>query len=80
MNMNRMDYAEFRITHRHPDGSWGDLALVPTAGNREPSSEHDVAAHDPERQWHGGRLFRCTSCGQQVILTPAETSGNTGPR
>lgn len=70
MNMMRMDYAEFRITHRHADGSWGDLAPVQTPDQREPSSDHDVAAHDPERQWSVGRLFRCTSCEQQVTLGP----------
>jgi hypothetical protein len=45
------------IEHRHSDGSWGSL---------EPErSHHDVADHDPERDWAEGQVFRCKDCDEQ---------------
>ncbi|MFL5727195.1 MAG: hypothetical protein ACJ765_04290 [Chloroflexota bacterium] len=54
---------EYRVRHEHADGSWGDMVEEPP---------HDAAAHDPERRWSAGRIFRCSSCGAIVTLTPGE--------
>ena len=51
----------YRIEHRHPDGSWGEM--------REESLPDDPAAHDPERHWGFRRLFRCTSCDEAVTVS-----------
>lgn len=50
----------YRIDHRHPDGSWGEMV--------EDRAHHDSASHDPERKWGRFRIFRCTSCDETVVL------------
>jgi len=35
-------------------------------------SHHDAAEHDPERNWRAGsRIFRCTTCEDEVVVLPA---------
>ena len=54
MDQHRFVESQYRIQHRHEDGSWGDMVEQP---------EHlDPAAHDTERAWNFRRIFRCTSC------------------
>ena len=60
MDLARLREAEYRLTHQHTDGTWGEFEEV----------EHDSAAHDPERWWSIGRVFRCTSCDEQVVVVP----------
>ncbi len=69
--MDEMRYAEreIRIQHRHKDGSWAETAEVPSA--------HDPADRDYERAWANGRIFRCTTCPETYIVTPA---GEGDPR
>jgi hypothetical protein len=59
------DYQTVKLLHRHANDDW-----VPMT-----ESEHDPAGRDPERAWlHGARLFRCTSCDEEIVITaPAET-------
>ena len=52
-------YEELLLRHRHRDGTWGELE--PTA-----ATDHDPAAHDPERAWDDSRLFVCRACGEEV--------------
>ena len=53
----------YRIEHRHRDGSWGEMI--------EDRAHHAPADHDPERGWaRGARIFRCTSCEDDVTLLP----------
>ena len=64
-----MDYArtaelQYRIEHRHEDGSWSPMI--------EERDHHDAAEHDPERLWGTGRLFRCTKCDEGVLIEPEE--------
>jgi len=64
-----MDYArsaevQYRIEHRHGDGSWAPMV--------EEASHHDSAEHDPERSWGKRRLFRCTRCDESVLIEPEE--------
>ena len=51
----------YKVSHRHKDGGWGDMEEV---------AIHRSSAHDKERLWGIGRLFRCTSCDEDVTLIP----------
>jgi hypothetical protein len=62
--LSRFAEEEFRIQHRHRDGSYADLEEVPT--------HHDSAQHDPERWWGKVRTFRCTKCEETVLIGPEE--------
>ncbi len=50
---------EFRVEHRHSDGSWGSLQ----------PEHHDPAAHDAERSWVRRMVFRCGTCDEMVAVT-----------
>jgi hypothetical protein len=58
----RIIQESYRIEHRHGDGSWGEMV--------EDRPPHDAAELDPERGWRNGRLFRCTSCDESVMIVP----------
>jgi hypothetical protein len=63
MDQIRFVEAQYRIEHRHKDGSWAQMEeVVP----------HDAAAHDPERRWSMKRIFRCRTCDESVTLSPGE--------
>ena len=56
-----LDYQTIKLMHRHGDDDYAPFAEV---------SEHGSAAHDPERAWlRGARIFRCTRCADEVVLT-----------
>jgi hypothetical protein len=56
------DYQTIKLLHRHSDENWVPM----TEG-----SHHDAAAHDPERGWlRGARIFRCTSCDEEIAIEP----------
>ncbi len=59
MDPNLRIAQEFRIEHRHSDGSWSPLEPI----------HHDAAAHDSERSWLKRAIFRCSSCDEQVTVT-----------
>ncbi|HEX4896894.1 MAG TPA: hypothetical protein VFV53_00890 [Candidatus Limnocylindrales bacterium] len=64
-----IDYQNFKLVHLH-----GDQRVPMHEG-----SHHDVAAHDPERDWvSGARVFRCTSCDETVIVEPADAAAPDG--
>ena len=67
MDQARLREAEYRLMHRHGDGSWGEMVEAPL--------QHDPASHDPERRWGFGRLFRCTSCDEGVLVVPEDEVG-----
>ena len=69
MDQARIGEAQYRLTHRHADGSWGEMIEMPL--------QHDPAAHDPERRWGLGRLFRCSVCDEAVSIAPAGAGGGT---
>jgi hypothetical protein len=51
-----------RLLHNHGDGKYADMVE---------SRDHDSADHDPERSWlRGARIFRCTSCADEIVLVP----------
>lgn len=64
MSMDQMRFIElqYRIEHRHKDGTWAEMEEVPT--------HHDATNHDPERSWGIKRLFRCKSCPEEVTIIP----------
>ena len=55
-------FQELQLQHRHDDGSWVRMERVPEG---EPE-------HDPERSWLTGRIFRCTTCDEQIRVDPGE--------
>ena len=59
---------EFRIEHRHGDGSWAALEPI----------HHGAAEHDSERSWLHRMVFRCGSCGETVTVTTGGDEGLTG--
>jgi hypothetical protein len=68
MDLSRLREAEYRLTHRHADGSWGALVEAPL--------HHGAVEHDAERSWRSGTLFRCESCEEAVLVVPADAEGN----
>jgi hypothetical protein len=64
MDQTRIEEAQYRLEHRHDDGTWRTMVEVPV--------HHDSAQHDPERSWGVKRLFRCTRCDETVLITPEE--------
>jgi hypothetical protein len=64
MDNIRLQEAQYRIEHRHGDGSYAPMT--------EEHSHHDPADHDPERSWGVRRLFRCTKCDEGVLIGPEE--------
>lgn len=61
MDPNLRIAQQFRIEHRHSDGSWSPLEPL----------HHDAAAHDAERSWLKRTIFRCSSCAGEVAVTEA---------
>jgi hypothetical protein len=59
MDPNLRIAQEFRIEHRHADGSWSPLEPI----------HHGSADHDPERSWPKRTIYRCTSCEDTITLT-----------
>jgi len=56
-----LDYKTIQLMHVHDD------ERVPMVER----SHHDAADHDPERRWGvGARIFRCTSCHDEIVLMP----------
>ena len=65
------DYNTVKLLHSHGDGNY-----VPMAE----SSDHDSAAHDPERQWlSGARIFKCTTCDEEIVMKPAAEPNTEAP-
>ena len=59
---------EFRIEHRHSDGSWSPVEPI----------HHGEAEHDAERSWLRSLRLRCRDCGREVIVT-VEPEGGIAP-
>ena len=69
MDISRLQEAEYRLSHRHGDGSWGVMTESPL--------HHGAVEHDPERSWGLGRLFRCGTCDEEVTIVPADADGDS---
>jgi hypothetical protein len=55
-----------RVEHRHGD-EWHRM---------EPAPGHDAAATDRERAWARGRIFRCTSCDDEITVYPPDVQAD----
>jgi hypothetical protein len=65
-----IDYSLFKLMHRHGD-VWVEL---------KPQEPHDAAEVDPERGWlRHGRLFRCRSCDEEVMVVPSPAEEEESP-
>jgi hypothetical protein len=70
MDLLRAYEAEYRLQHRHADGSWVELEPKP--------DNHDSATTDPERQWPNGQVFRCPACSEQITVVRSEDRTASG--
>jgi len=59
MDPNLRIVEEFRLQHRHEDGSWSPMEPI----------HHGQPDHDAERSWLKGLIFRCTRCSAEVSVT-----------
>ena len=62
-----------RLEHNHGGGEWHDMEEIP-------SSAHDSAEADPEREWTRGRIFRCKVCADEIRVTVPDPSPIEGAR
>ena len=51
-----------RLEHNHGNNEWHEMQDV----TPDQDAEHDAAAHDPERLWTRGRIYRCTTCDDEI--------------
>ena len=63
MDQLRRAELDLRLSHRHHDGSWGEMRRA----------HHDPAEHDPERAWEWGQVFECASCDERVVVADPVT-------
>jgi hypothetical protein len=49
-----------RLQHWHGGDEWHDMTEVTPA--------HDAAEADPERSWSSGRIFRCSTCEDEIRI------------
>ena len=71
MDLARSAEFQFRLSHRHSDGTWADL---------EPRPVVDPAERDPEPHWGGAQLFVCKTCDEQVRVETTGESPSDPPR
>jgi hypothetical protein len=68
MDFGRIAELTLRVHHRHEDGSWGSFEPGP--------SHHDPDAHDEEREWANGTLYRCTTCDEEIVVGHVDDPGS----
>jgi len=61
-----------RIQHSHGKNDWHDMNDVTPA--------HDSAEEDPEREWSRGRIYRCSTCEDEIKITLPESERPLGGR
>ena len=59
MDPNLRISSQLILEHGHNDGTWSPMQRA----------EHDSAGHDAERSWLRRKIFRCTTCDEQVSVT-----------
>ena len=67
MDISRSRELEYRISHRHKDGAWGEMTDI--------TAHHTIVDHDPERTWGEGRLYKCTSCDEWAMIRKVDDQG-----
>ena len=58
-----------RIQHSHGNNDWHDMNDV--------TPSHDTAESDPERGWFRGRIFRCSTCDDEIRVDMPDESDST---
>lgn len=53
-----------RFQHSHGSDDWHDMVEV--------ASSHDSAGSDPERSWARGRIFRCSTCTDEIRVMSSD--------
>ena len=53
-----------RLQHSHGGNDWHDM--------HEVTSAHDSAESDPERSWAQGRIFRCSTCEDEIRIVGSD--------
>lgn len=61
-----------RLEHHHGGGEWHEMYEV--------SEAHDSAEGDPERKWSHGRIFRCSTCADEIRVLAPDPSPIEGGR
>lgn len=55
-----------RLEHSHGDDKWYEMhPVAPT---------HDPSETDPERDWARGRIYRCSSCEEEIRVVAPDPS------
>ena len=62
MDQHRFIEVQYKISHRHKDGSYADMEEV--------TDHHDPSAHDQERSWGLRRIFKCRTCEEWATVVP----------
>jgi hypothetical protein len=60
MDQLRFVETQYRLEHRHDDGSWAPMVEQPR--------HHSAVEHDPEHSWGIRRIFRCTRCEETATI------------
>ena len=55
-----------RLEHNHGNNDWHEM--------NEVSGDHDAAGSDPERQWARGRIYRCSTCEDEIRVVMPDPS------
>jgi hypothetical protein len=71
MDQHRFIETQYRIEHRHKDGTWAKMVE---------DREHESADHDEERAWANRRIYKCASCDEAVTVLPGAEGGAVEPR
>jgi hypothetical protein len=70
MDPFRLAEQPLQFQHRHSDGSWGSFEARPES--------HDPADHDPERAWPDGKIYKCSTCDEEILVTdPLDSTART---
>ncbi|HEY5488382.1 MAG TPA: hypothetical protein VIK00_00960 [Candidatus Limnocylindrales bacterium] len=64
-------YEVARIQHGHGSDEWHDMVDV---------TDQDSTKQDPERGWSRGRIFRCTTCSDEIRIDTPQESETGGAR
>lgn len=67
-----MDYARFeliRLEHGHGKHDWHRM---------DEAAADDAARHDPEREWGRHRIFKCSTCDEQIRIAVPDTEPPVG--
>ena len=65
MDLARIADLNIRFQHRHNDGTSRHVRA--RTGPSQP-------AHDPERDWASGTIYKCTTCDEEIIVAHDEPS------